>query len=630
MYTPLIEAIILACPNLQLQLCNTATISTSVNWCRNPSFIFPDIPVYDKANLPKGDGEVDMSKVEFFLEAKPDKSYSGFTNETGPAFERNSDRGAGTRYQLAAYVGGIMASQFRTHCFVVETCADQARLLRYDHGGATVTTSFSVLEESHLVEFFARYDKASPTARGHDSSVERLKPGTANDGRIKETREKLGMESDDPVYRFRVKDEFSSTMHVFYGAKVIVKASPCPHGRSTRGFIAIDGKGNHRFLKDTWRVDLKALDTEGSVYRILHGLKEGLGTDLSISDRRVPHIPTVVASGDVEGPNQKTTKKELWSVKEGNERLYQHYYLVLEEIGKPLDQFEDQFEWISAMADALEAHQKACEIHKISHRDVSVGNILIYDGGGLLIDWEFSKCMILETARQAERTGTWQFMSARLLLATAGEDVPHLMADDLESFFHVLCWVALKHAEHLLSDLEVVKMLRAIFDEVFYMPGRTLGGTGKVDALGALKMKRNGKFNAGPVKDLIIDLEQIFQVRYIETPSEEDLRTVEAIQSVGGIIDAEDENLTDALRWRKRQARLEHAWIFGRFRLVVEKFRRCCLPPPKRVPRENLLNEANRAYTPSHAFKLKRSSDMLSQNESVPQRELRSKRRRFS
>ncbi|KAF9259838.1 hypothetical protein L218DRAFT_933262 [Marasmius fiardii PR-910] len=507
-----------------------------------------------------------------------------------------------------------MASQFRTHCFAVEICADQARFLRYDHGGATVTSTFSVYQEPYLVEFFARYNQASPETRGHDPSVVRLKTGTSDDDRIKDTKEKLGLEDNDPVFKFTVKDEFDQKTHVFHGAKIIVKASSCPQGRSTRGFLVLDEKGNKRFLKDTWRVDLAELDTEGKVYRILHGIEDGPGTDTTVSDRKVPHIPTVIASGDVEGAHQKTTMKDLWGVKEGKQRQYQHYYLVLKEVGKALDQFEDQLEWISATADAIEAHQKACEIHQILHRDISVGNILIYEGRGLLIDWEFSKCMTIKHARQTERTGTWQFMSARLLRAKPGENVTHTIADDLESFFHVTCWIALKHTQHGLEDFEVISLLRGIFDAAEFMPGMTYGGDGKRCALRALRMKKEAKFHPGPTKDLILDLEKVFHVAYQHRPSDEDLERVKATLAAGKMIDGDNDTLTDAHRWRIRQAQLEHRWVFNRFTTVVEEFRALSSPAPKRVSRPRLAVLATIPFIPSGASK--RSLNMLSRIES--------------
>ncbi|KAI3611437.1 other 1 protein kinase [Moniliophthora roreri] len=86
------------------------------------------------------------------------------------------------------------------------------------------------------------------------------------------------------------------------------------------------------------------------------------------------------------------------------------------------------------------------------------------DGGqGLLIDWEFSKPLDSSAPRTLERTGTWQFMSARLLSHKPGE-VNHILADDLESFYHVLCWVTLMHGRHELSNRDVESQIARVYD----------------------------------------------------------------------------------------------------------------------------------------------------------------------
>uniref|UniRef100_A0A0W0G4E4 Protein kinase domain-containing protein n=1 Tax=Moniliophthora roreri TaxID=221103 RepID=A0A0W0G4E4_MONRR len=154
---------------------------------------------------------------------------------------------------------------------------------------------------------------------------------------------------------------------------------------------------------------MEEMQKEGNVYAQLH-------------EKGVPHIPHVVAHGDVD--QQKTVARtsfpDLFEPGEPS-RPFQHYYIVFRE-------------------DAMKAHQVAYDEAKVLHRDISSGNILISEDGksGFLIDWDFSKPVVdRETPRQHERTGTWQFMSAKLLL---GKATRHKRADDLESFFHVLCW----------------------------------------------------------------------------------------------------------------------------------------------------------------------------------------------
>lgn len=112
------------------------------------------------------------------------------------------------------------------------------------------------------------------------------------------------------------------------------------------------------------------------------------------------------------------------------------------------------------MLTPLLAHQDAFERCNILHRDISTGNILIYKkpntGGeveGLLIDWDLSQNVqrmgkAWRKGRMVRFTtvdliswlivaqGTWEFMSARMLLKEKG--FVHELRDDLESFVHVL------------------------------------------------------------------------------------------------------------------------------------------------------------------------------------------------
>jgi thiamine kinase-like enzyme len=85
-------------------------------------------------------------------------------------------------------------------------------------------------------------------------------------------------------------------------------------------------------------------------------------------------------------------------------RTLQHYRLVLREIGGSLTLFSHFRDVLAAMCDALQgedtylttilplrdlaAHRES--YYDVFHRDISAGNIIIYDGGGLLIDWDRS------------------------------------------------------------------------------------------------------------------------------------------------------------------------------------------------------------------------------------------------
>ncbi|EEB95677.1 hypothetical protein MPER_05312 [Moniliophthora perniciosa FA553] len=126
----------------------------------------------------------------------------------------------------------------------------------------------------------------------------------------------------------------------------------------------------------------------------------------------------------------------------------------------------------------------------------------------------------VQPQRVAVRTGTWQFISAQLLKNLPGT-VEHSRADDLESFFHVLCWITLIYGPHSLEDVQVTNMLSQVYDSWWESAaGGIKGGHGKVVLFILREMKRKAQLKDGPLKDLIVELEDALSVRYQKGPSE--------------------------------------------------------------------------------------------------------------
>ncbi|KAI6015745.1 hypothetical protein PISMIDRAFT_67594, partial [Pisolithus microcarpus 441] len=85
-------------------------------------------------------------------------------------------------------------------------------------------------------------------------------------------------------------------------------------------------------------------------------------------------------------------------------------------------------------------HYNALKKAGILHCNLSPGNIIIFLGWGLLIDWDLSKLVDTVGPRQMTCTGTWQFMSMALLY---DQQAPHMFMDDLESSLFILLWMVL-------------------------------------------------------------------------------------------------------------------------------------------------------------------------------------------
>ncbi|KAI0739907.1 hypothetical protein C8Q80DRAFT_1357571 [Daedaleopsis nitida] len=177
------------------------------------------------------------------------------------------------------------------------------------------------------------------------------------------------------------------------------------------------------------------------------------------------------ASTSNEAPNPtsrgvKRTANETEKEEEGSGlRHLTHYRLVVAEVCLPSTAFTSGRQWVRVVLHSIYAHKGAYELCGIIHRDVSVGNILIYpkyipgSNGrkgmvfwvGMLCDWELAKKITVEDARQPERTGTWQFMSLRCL-----EDptLAVLLPDELESFTHALLYNGIRFLCHNLPHIE--------------------------------------------------------------------------------------------------------------------------------------------------------------------------------
>ncbi|KAI0286471.1 hypothetical protein BC826DRAFT_1048476, partial [Russula brevipes] len=197
-------------------------------------------------------------------------------------------------------------------------------------------------------------------------------------------------------------------------------------------------------MKDSWRIVADDAPSEGRVYQTLN---EG----------KVKNIPFCVDFCDVDddSSDHKTrtgtysSSNAAW-VPSGFQfpfSVLRHHRLILDTIGKELEEFSSSLELVRAIRDALVAHKEAYLRCGVLHRDISSGNILITDGhtsGGLLIDWDMCKLKDGGERQIGEhrtyREGTWEFMAADL---TMGSALTQTSIHDLESAFYVLSFLVL-------------------------------------------------------------------------------------------------------------------------------------------------------------------------------------------
>ncbi|KAG7442399.1 uncharacterized protein BT62DRAFT_1010322 [Guyanagaster necrorhizus] len=131
---------------------------------------------------------------------------------------------------------------------------------------------------------------------------------------------------------------------------------------------------------------------------------------------------------------------------------------VLKTIGKDLTMFFNVKDLVICVADAMEAHQAAFDKACILHCDISAGNILITPNKRGF-DWDH--CSILK-ARTAKCTGTWRFMSARLMDSVWNPDT---LIDEKEFSLWVLLDMALRHTRHPLSPIALHRKMESLFED---------------------------------------------------------------------------------------------------------------------------------------------------------------------
>ncbi|KAJ8523316.1 hypothetical protein ONZ45_g146 [Pleurotus djamor] len=448
---------------------------------RPGSKIRPDSNLYEEDVIADGSpNQMDKNSVacEFKLGVKHDiliADERSLCDDDAP-LEASAEERKRNRGQLVTYLVEMAARQHRTHIFMLFVFHPYARLIRWDRSGIIVTQRFKYAKDcSPLVDFFWRYSQLTPIQRGYDPTVKLASEVETQHAHnhLAQWAPRAGVTRD--VYKIEVPSDSGPRSFLVWGA-LAEPASPL--GRGTKGWPALEvksGPGGPEmstqpvFMKEQWRG--KDVAKEVDTLKVLN--KAG-----------VQFVPTHVCGGDLEGDFQTTlshkyaeanwreVSKNQDKVKKIETRI--HVRLVTAEVGTPLEFFKSSREMFSAIYDAFRGHKQAYLLCGLLHRDVSGGNILILaNGDGLLNDWDLAISIhAIKGARTGERTGTWPFMSMRLL------EKPfklHTVRDDLESFV----WVALFYGLHYIESTEGTdpNLLQMRINRIFHQYNNDVAGT---------------------------------------------------------------------------------------------------------------------------------------------------------
>ncbi|KAI0649748.1 hypothetical protein C8Q79DRAFT_899953 [Trametes meyenii] len=430
--------------------------------------------------------------AELLIEVKDSKYKAPFSTRVikDPAYrsampasqDRMLARGRTTRYWVE-----IFNHQHRQHMFVVSIICNMASLIYLDQSGAVYTQPFDYVEEPvALATFLYRFTKMSPEERGHDPTTSlaseserdvfrelwRTYPDSAIGRRNPAPILALKHAGTPgwPVYALSIYASWSdeskslSTDRPFTLRRCFVGR---PHymsgsltGRGTRGLVAYDLVDERvMYIKDSWRAISEDVSSEYDNYRRIYGRLAALNAPF-----HEVGLLAVLAGGDVQPTPEPTAADRCTTATLQNTRaqevlndglstaplMRRHQRLVFKEVCRPLEDFKDAHELCDVLLHALCAHSLAWGQADIMHRDVSASNILICDTvdgpRGVLADWDLAKPKnLLSNQKATQPSGTWQFLSA---LRQCFPETPWQLSDDLESFMHVLNWIALKYLKH--------------------------------------------------------------------------------------------------------------------------------------------------------------------------------------
>ncbi|OSC97329.1 hypothetical protein PYCCODRAFT_1471940 [Trametes coccinea BRFM310] len=402
-----------------------------------------------------------------------------------------------------------LARQHRVFIFTISVAGSFARLFRWDRSGCVVTRSFDIRQHPHLlVEFLWRFAKLSDAGRGHDQTARVASP--AEESLFRDTiRQNVALQLDvvddkldkavtahyvpGSVAALPVDTLQSGTRNREYFLVSRPIVSPLSlDGRGTRGFWAVNAlTGRIAFLKDTWRTPWSRRHVEGDVLRRLNEVG-------------VRNVPLLALHGDVTNsiaePSEMTNPEyqetrtdafvgEPWICRLGKQDVRtgqrRHYRLVTHTVGYSLNTMQGTEEMLYAGYDVFIAMRDALAKGSRIHRDLSVGNIILVKEPdrpvrkGYLIDWDASDCVDEDgMALHAGRTGTWAFLSIRMLEPSL-VDTKHTFKDDMEALLYVVFYCALFYTPHNLDKEELTVVHKTFFYhyENVFAPG---GGNGKI------------------------------------------------------------------------------------------------------------------------------------------------------
>ncbi|KAJ7267012.1 hypothetical protein B0H12DRAFT_1257756 [Mycena haematopus] len=392
--------------------------------------------------------------------------------------------------QLLKNARCILIASASCYVFVVSIFRNNARLFRVDCSGYIVSERFDWSKDVRVFpEFYLRlYTGINGGILGHDSTTST--PTQVEKQKMFEQLRHLpqyeSMSFEDATDRSRwVKVNFRGDRRAFTVGPPIFQSNGL-FGRGTRvERVLIENESPPQMyaMKDAWRQACRI--PESYYYEVIQNYAD------QHCEGKTKGLATCVGSVDLSTSDPKHQKTITAALREGGNTFLDrcHDRSLFTPVGFPLDHYSSTKQLVQALRSAIIGHEFAFRAG-VMHRDPSAGNVLNAEedsaspDAGFLLDFDYSNFtdeglerfktlhpdFNLEVVEKGSKdiTGTYPFMSlAALTHMKNSTPHTHECHHDLESFYYLLVWILLRHADHDKGATECSRIFDGEIEQVY-------------------------------------------------------------------------------------------------------------------------------------------------------------------
>ncbi|KAJ7506393.1 hypothetical protein B0H11DRAFT_1707161 [Mycena galericulata] len=399
--------------------------------------------------------------------------------------------------QLLKNARCILMASASCYVFVVSIFRNNARLFRVDRSGYIVSERFDWSKDVRIFpEFYLRlYTGVKGGILGHDSTTSTPTQAEKQEmfAQLRHLPQYESMSFEDATDRSRwVKVNLRGDRRAFTVGPPIFQSKGF-FGRGTRvERVLIENESPPQMyaMKDAWRQACRL--RESYYYEVIQNYAD------QHYEGKTKGLATCVGSVDLSTSDPKHQKTITAALREGGNAFLDrcHDRSLFTPVGFALDHYSSTKQLVQALRNAIIGHEFALRAG-VMHRDPSAGNVLNAEedsaspDAGFLLDFDYSDFtdeglkrfkslhpgFTLEVVEKGSKdiTGTYPFMSL-VALRHMKDTTPHTHEchHDLESFYYLLVWILLRHADHDAGATACARLFDGEIEQVFNQKWRWL------------------------------------------------------------------------------------------------------------------------------------------------------------